>query len=184
MFGLNSMLKDMNRLNQRLHSLENHFDHEFFDPWYQSPNQYALTNNAAEEEEKDDNGEVIPKKSSSTALSNWTSSWPTPQISVDVVENDKEYTLEANLPGFSKDEIKVNYDDNQLTISAEHKEEKNVDEKNYKRRERKYGSVKRTLTLPAGVDHSKIVAKNENGVLHLTIPKKEEKENAGNIPIH
>lgn len=94
-------------------------------------------------------------------------------ISVDVNENDKAYTVKAEIPGVSKDDISVSIDGNQVSISAEVKKEKEAKEgEKVLHSERYYGSVYRSFTLPTDVDQSKSDAKYVNGVLELTLPKK------------
>ena len=99
---------------------------------------------------------------------------PTPaQIKVDVKENDKAYTVQAEVPGVSKDEIHVSVEANVVTLRAEIKQEdnQNADEKTL-RSERYYGAVSRSFQLPQEVDQAQARAKYDNGVLTLTLPKK------------
>ena len=94
-------------------------------------------------------------------------------ISVDVNESDKAYTVKAEIPGVTKDDISVAIDGNQVSISAEVKKEKEEKEgEKVLHSERYYGSVYRSFTLPMDVDQSKSEAKYANGVLELTLPKK------------
>lgn len=94
-------------------------------------------------------------------------------ISVDVNESEKAYTVKAEIPGVSKDDISVAIDGNQVSISAEVKKEKEEKEgEKVLHSERYYGSVYRSFTLPMDVDQSKSEAKYANGVLELTLPKK------------
>lgn len=96
-----------------------------------------------------------------------------PQMRLDVTEDDKAYTVKAEIPGVSKDDIKVSVDGNLVSISAEVKKEKEEKEgKKVVRRERYYGSVSRSFTLSQAVSEDKAQAKYENGVLVLTLPKK------------
>lgn len=94
----------------------------------------------------------------------------------DIREEEGKFILEAELPGFEKKDINVNLEGDYLTIKAERKSEnEEKDEaKNYVRRERSYGSYARSFDVSA-VDTENICAKYENGVLVLTLPKKEEK---------
>ncbi|HBG55256.1 MAG TPA: hypothetical protein DDW99_03240 [Ruminococcaceae bacterium] len=91
----------------------------------------------------------------------------------DIVDEGDRYVLRADLPGFSKDEISVNAEGNQLTISAERKEDKKEDKKNYIRRERRYGRLSRSYAID-GIDAGKISGAYSNGVLELQLPKLEE----------
>lgn len=102
---------------------------------------------------------------------------PTKAMRTDVTEEDKDYKLEAELPGFNKEDIGVDLKDGVLTIHAAHKENKDQkDEKSgkYIRRERSEASYQRSFTVGEDVKPEDITAKYENGVLTLTIPKKEE----------
>lgn len=98
--------------------------------------------------------------------------------SVDVVKKDDRLVLRANLPGVKPDEVKVEVEDDVLTVSGEHKEEKEEKEKDYVRRERRFGSFSRSMSLPPGVKAEDIEATTEDGVLEVTVPlpKSEEKE--------
>ena len=96
-----------------------------------------------------------------------------PQIKVDVNETDKEYHVKAELAGVKKEDIHVNIDGNYVTINAEVKNEKD-EKKDGKvlRSERYYGAVSRAFTLAADIDEDAVVAKFDDGVLNLTLPKK------------
>ena len=96
------------------------------------------------------------------------------QMKTDVVENDNEYKLDIELAGFSKDDIKIELSDGYLTISANKTEntEKSEGDK-YIRRERSVKSLKRSFLVEDLVDEDKISAKMQDGILHLTLPKKE-----------
>lgn len=90
-----------------------------------------------------------------------------------ITENDKDFSIELAAPGLEKKDFKVEVQDGVLTISAEKKEEKTEENKNYRRREFSYDSFSRSFTLPENSASEKMDAKYENGVLHLTLPKKE-----------
>ena len=96
---------------------------------------------------------------------------------VNVKETKDNFEVEVAAPGMNKNDFKIQLDGNTLCISSEksdQREENNEDEK-YSRREFSYQSFQRSFTLPKDVvDADKIEAKYENGLLHLTIPKKEE----------
>ena len=99
-----------------------------------------------------------------------------PLIKIDLTENDKTYTIHAELPGVNKEDIKVQVDGNRVSISAETKKEK--EEKEGERiicRECYQGSSYRSFTLDSDVDETKAEAKYENGVLELILPKKNGK---------
>ncbi|HUL06298.1 MAG TPA: Hsp20/alpha crystallin family protein [Candidatus Acidoferrum sp.] len=93
---------------------------------------------------------------------------------VDVVENEKEYRITAELPGLDEKDIEVNVADDMLSIRGEKKEEREEKAKNYHLSERRYGSFQRTFQLPAGIDAEKIAASFQKGVLTVTLPKTPE----------
>lgn len=93
---------------------------------------------------------------------------------VDIYETNDSFVVSADLPGLNKDEIQIDLKDNTLTLKGEKKFEEKVSEDNYIRVERAYGSFVRSFTLPQNVDPEKIKAKYKEGVLEITIPKKEE----------
>ena len=91
----------------------------------------------------------------------------------DITEKDGKYVLEADLPGFKKEDISVDIDKDCVTITAEHKsEEKEENADSYIRRERYYGSYTRSFNVK-GIDTEAITAAYNDGVLTLTMPKKE-----------
>jgi HSP20 family protein len=95
------------------------------------------------------------------------------QFKIDVKENDKSYTVHAEIPGVKKDDIHVTIEGNQVAISAEVKNEKNIkDGDKLLRSERYYGKVSRAFTLAQDVDDETSSAKYTDGVLELTLPKK------------
>jgi len=93
---------------------------------------------------------------------------------MDVVEADGQYVLRADLPGMSEADVKIELDDNVLTISGERKSEREQRSEGYHRVERASGSFSRSLTLPEGVDADDIEANFDNGVLEIRIPKPEQ----------
>jgi HSP20 family protein len=90
-----------------------------------------------------------------------------------IEESEKEYKIELAAPGLEKKDFKVEVSEGNLTISAEKKEEKKENGKNYKRREFSYSSFSRTFMLPENSMPEKIDAKYDNGILRLALPKKE-----------
>ena len=95
------------------------------------------------------------------------------QIKVDVSEDEKAYTVHAEIPGVKKEDINVNIDGNQVSISAEIKNEKEVKEgSTVLRNERYYGRVSRSFALESDVDEAGAQAKYNNGVLELWLPKR------------
>jgi HSP20 family protein len=94
-------------------------------------------------------------------------------IKMDVTEDEKSYTVHAEIPGVSKDDIHVTIEGNQVTLGAEVKREKDVkDGERVLRSERYYGSVYRSFTLPSEVDEAASQAKYDKGVLELKLVKK------------
>ncbi|HEY7535510.1 MAG TPA: Hsp20/alpha crystallin family protein [Thermodesulfobacteriota bacterium] len=93
---------------------------------------------------------------------------------VDIYEAEDSFVVSADLPGINKEDIQIDLKDNTLTLKGEKKFEQKVSKDNYIRVERTYGSFVRSFTLPQNVDADKIKAKYKEGVLELSIPKKEE----------
>lgn len=99
---------------------------------------------------------------------------PQLQIKMDVSENEGNYVVKAELPGVSKDDINITIDGNQVAISAEVKQEKEAREgEKVLRQERYFGKVYRAFSLAQDVDDAAATAKYNNGVLELTLPKKQ-----------
>ncbi len=92
--------------------------------------------------------------------------------SVDIVENDDEFLIKAELPGVPKDDISVDVNNGVVTISGERKNEYK-DEKEH-RIERFYGRFSRSFSLPENVDETRIEAESKDGVLIVHLPKAEE----------
>ena len=97
----------------------------------------------------------------------------------DIRDEGNAYTLEAELPGFDKEDIQLDLDNDTLTITAEHSSDKKEEDKkrNFVKRERYFGSFTRSFDV-TGIDVDRIEAEYNNGVLTLTLPKKQE-----NIPV-
>lgn len=93
---------------------------------------------------------------------------------VDVVENKDNLVVTADLPGINKDDIDISITNSVLTIKGEKQDEEETDDKKVYRRESWSGSFQRTVTLPNTVDPDKVKAEMKNGVLNITLPKKEE----------
>ena len=94
--------------------------------------------------------------------------------SVDVYQTDDKIVVKADVPGLDKKDFDIAVVDHHLTIKGERKHENEVKEENYHRTERVYGTFERSFELPATVDTEKIQAEYKDGVLELTLPKKEE----------
>lgn len=101
------------------------------------------------------------------SLSNWV-----PRV--DLVEHDDHLELKAELPGLSRDDVKVELNNGVLTISGEKKEEYEKKDRNIYICERSFGSFHRSFQLPVQVDASKIDAQFKNGLLTIRLPKVEE----------
>ena len=99
-------------------------------------------------------------------------------MKTDVRETDDSYEVDIDLPGFKKDEVNVKLEDGYITISAAKgldKDEKDKKTGKYIRQERYAGSMSRSFYVGEDISQDEIKAKYENGILQLTIPKKEEK---------
>ena len=100
----------------------------------------------------------------------------------DIYEKDGDYHIEMDVPGFSKDEIKIEAKKDYLTITAEKSNEESEEDKNYIHRERSYGKYERSFYLH-DLDSENINAEFNNGVLKITVPKKAESEDKKYIEI-
>ena len=104
--------------------------------------------------------------------------------SVNIMENEMSYSIEISAPGFEKNDFKVRIEDGVLTVSGEHKMEKNEENKNFVRKEFNYGSFSRSFNMVDLIDEEKVDAKYENGILKLELPKSEKaKANVREIKI-
>lgn len=99
----------------------------------------------------------------------------TGEIKIDVTENDKDYEVRAEIPGAKKEDIRISVDGNFVSISAEAKKEKEEKSKGGRLlvRETSYGAVSRGFSLGSEIDDKGVVAKLEDGILKLTLPKRE-----------
>ncbi len=93
---------------------------------------------------------------------------------VDIHETEQAIVLKADLPGLNPNEVDIRVEDNTLYLKGERKMENETKEENYHRIERSYGSFSRTFILPRTVSADKISADYKNGVLNITMLKKEE----------
>ena len=98
-------------------------------------------------------------------------------MKTDVKEKDDKYEVDVDLPGFKKDELHLDLNNGYLTISAEKGLDKDEEDKKgkYIRKERYVGSMSRSFYVGEGITEEDIKAKYENGILKLTIPKKDQK---------
>lgn len=97
-----------------------------------------------------------------------TADW-TPRV--DISETDNAFSIQAEIPGIRKEDVKVNLEEGVLSIQGERKEEKEEKGKRFHRIERSYGSFYRSFTLPENIDKAKIKATFHDGMLQLQIPK-------------
>ena len=103
---------------------------------------------------------------------------------VDIFETEKAYELHLAVPGVTKEDFKIDLDDNQLTVSGERKFSKEKKENNLYVVESQYGNFSRAFSLPEDVDASKITAAYNNGVLEISIPKDEKKTLKSSIKVN
>jgi HSP20 family protein len=93
---------------------------------------------------------------------------------INVEENENEWVISAELPGVTKEDVKVNFQDGVLTISGEKKFEKEDKDKNYHRVERSYGKFSRSMRISTPIVSDKINAEYKDGILTISLPKAEE----------
>ena len=91
-------------------------------------------------------------------------------MAIDVQRSDDALTLSADVPGIAPEDIKITVEDGVLTVSGEHEERAEKEEEGYLRRERRYGSFRRSMVLPPEADAGQIKATTKNGVVEVTIP--------------
>lgn len=102
---------------------------------------------------------------------NLTSNW-IPEV--DIVETEDQLVLSAECPGLTPDDIEVSVENNELTVRGEKRTESDSSEKNFHRIERRYGKFVRQFRLPTSVNTEEIKAEFVNGILRVTMAKKEE----------
>jgi HSP20 family protein len=95
---------------------------------------------------------------------------------IDISENEKSITIDAEIPGVPKENLKITLQDNILTIEGEKKKVSDEKDKNYYREERSFGKFKRSFTLPVEVDSENVDARFINGILEIKLNKIEPKE--------
>ncbi len=100
-------------------------------------------------------------------------------IKADIRETEKEYIIDAEMPGIKKEDIKLELRDDTLTIAVEQNEEVREDTENYIRRERRYGSFSRSFYVE-NIKQDEVTAKYDNGILTIKIPKDHNKKSKGN----
>ena len=107
-----------------------------------------------------------------SSLPTRTSSMP----AVNIRENEKNYLLELAIPGMEKKDLKIDINEDVLTISAENKNENEEQKDGYKRKEFSYSSFCRSFYIPENADKEKIAANYKEGVLYVELPKQEEEK--------
>lgn len=107
---------------------------------------------------------------------------PKNEMKCDIYEKGGKVHIELDVPGFNKEDVKVDLDDGILTIAASKHEDKEEKEKNYYRKERAFGSFKRQFNV-GNVKENEIDAKFYNGVLKISFPKEEQKQSKKFIAI-
>ena len=112
-------------------------------------------------------GESFGAPSDDVALKAWAPA-------VDVYEDEDAFLIKVELPEVNRDDVKVSLDENTLSLSGERRVENEEKRENYHRVERRYGQFYRSFTLPPNVNGEAINAQFKDGVLRLTLPKKEE----------
>ena len=93
---------------------------------------------------------------------------------MDLVETEDEFVLRADLPGMSEEDVKIEVEDNLLTVAGERKAEHEDRDQGFYRIERSFGAFQRSLTLPKGVNAEAVKASFDRGVLEVRIPKPEQ----------
>lgn len=114
---------------------------------------------------------------------NGNKSWMAAVPPVNVVDKKGEFEVEIAVPGMKKEDFQVTCENGYLTIKAEKEERKEEKEKTYTRREYNYNSFERSFLLPETVKNEQVKAKYENGVLKISIPKKEEARSKPKIEV-
>jgi HSP20 family protein len=89
---------------------------------------------------------------------------------IDLEHENGNLVLRADIPGIKPEQVKIEIADDTLTVSGEHEESRYTKDKQFVRRERHYGSFSRSISLPPGVDATKVAAKTHDGLLEVTIP--------------
>jgi HSP20 family protein len=100
--------------------------------------------------------------------------WAPGSMAVDMYETDDSVIVSTAIPGMKAEDIEVSVTGDTLTIKAETKEDSEIERENYLRRERRFGSCCRSITLPGGLEADKAEADYTDGILTLTFPKAEE----------
>ena len=116
--------------------------------------------------------DLIPKKFYLDDIFNDFMPSETDKMKCDIYEQGGDYHIEMDIPGFNKEDISIESDQGYLTVTAERKENKEEEDKNYIRRERKYGKYQRSFYL-GDLNNDDIQAEFKDGMLKIVVPKKE-----------
>jgi len=92
----------------------------------------------------------------------------------EIVEQEKQYSIALDIPGFSKEQVSIEVEDRKLFVTGERKETERAEKDTVHRQERKFGKFSRVFTLPDHIQEEAIQANFENGVLNITLPKMEK----------
>ena len=145
----------------------------YIDPWIEIRRMQRdmdnLFNNTLRLEGRDTNSsnELATTSSTTREMRNW-------RPKVDVTEAGDNYIIHAELPGCKKEDVSIDFNENNLIISGERSYEKKHDSETYHHSERSYGKFSRTIPLPKGINHADIKATYDHGVLEVTAPKPKE----------
>lgn len=94
-------------------------------------------------------------------------------LPLDVYQTENDFVVRASMPGAKPEEVDISLTGDTLTIKGEHKEEQEIKEQNYARKEIRYGSFNRSIVMPTQIQSDKVEATFDNGILTLTLPKAE-----------
>lgn len=103
--------------------------------------------------------------------------------SIDVIQADNKILIQCEVPGVAPNDVKVEVDNDTLIIQGERRSEREQNERGGQRSERQYGAFYRVIPLPDGVNPEQITARTQNGLLEITIPTPQQRENRRSIPV-
>jgi HSP20 family protein len=103
--------------------------------------------------------------------------------SIDVIQADNKILIQCEVPGVAPNDVKVEVDNDTLIIQGERRSEREQNERGGQRSERQYGAFFRVIPLPDGVNPEQITARTQNGLLEITIPTPQQRENRRSIPV-
>jgi HSP20 family protein len=132
---------------------------------------------------------IMPSHYNDAALSTFALPMPRPRprpshlFRLDVSETSDAFVVHAEMAGVARDDVKVNVRQGTLTISAERRHETKEDDRTFHRQERVFGVIARSIQLPPSVDPDRVAAKFENGLLTVSMQKRQDAENGRDIPI-